>query len=135
MGNAGKIIKNTRLFFKETVIEGGLLTVILVVSLLLLLSNIFRVISTGKSNFDVYVYEQDSLNALKEKNKELSLDKTYYESEEYKLLFLRDTELMAKPGESIYTTRDKPEYYDQPKILLDISYKENYADWWAKLFF
>ncbi len=135
MGNVRKIIKNTRLFFKETVVEGGLLTVILVVSLLLLLSNIFRVISTGKSNFDVYVYEQESLNALKEKNKELSLDKTYYQSEEYKLLSLRDTELMAKPGESIYTTRDKTEYFDQPKALLDVSYKENYADWWVKLFF
>lgn len=135
MARFNKIFSKLNKITKDIIVEGGILSIILVVSLLLLVSNIFRVISNGRSNFEVYLFEQEGYNSLKERNEELLKDSSYYSSDEYRLLFLRDTELLGLEGETIYTTRKNPVYFDENKTLLDISKVNDYKDWWTKLLF
>jgi hypothetical protein len=127
------IYKRIQNYLKNLVIEGGTLAVILSLVAILLTTSIIRIIANGKANYEVYLLEKNKLTELQVANDKLREDKEYYNSEEYKKLFLRETQNLADGGESIYYTRERPIYLEEKKSFLDISKKTNYSDWWGRL--
>jgi cell division protein FtsB len=127
------LVTTLKVYSKSIVIEGIGLTLILSLFALLLFTNIFRVISNGKYNYETYLYEKEVLTQIQGKNESLKEDIAYVQSDEYKRLLARDTLNMVEPTETIFETKETPVYYDEEKEYLDINSKDKFEGWWKNL--
>jgi cell division protein FtsB len=127
------LLTTFKIYSKSIVIEGIGLTLILSLFALLLFTNIFRVISNGKYNYETYLYEKEVLAQIQEKNMGLKEDIAYVQSDEYKKLLARDTLNMAEAGEIIFETKETPVYYEEEKEYLDVNSKDRFGGWWKNL--
>jgi len=138
MNKAKNISKNIKaekllIYFKDFSTENILVTLLLCLAVLVLSGNILRVISTARSNYEIFSIETQSLNDLKKKNADLLSELEYVSSDEYKMLLLRNSANMAQSGEELYTIKDKAKYLDEELRLLDLSKKSNFNNWWQML--
>lgn len=118
---------------RNLAIESLFITVTLIVVALLLFSNVIRVITTGKGNYDTFVEERNSLAEIKGKYDALNDEYLYVSSDEFKKLILRDTLAVAEEAERLYKTKESIEYYDEEVELFDLRDIDNYAAWWETL--
>lgn len=127
--------KYNKIFLKLKTIslDGFFFFFVLLIIILFLSVNVIRVLSSGKSNYETYLYEKNVLEELRQKNRELAQNKEYYSTDEYKKLFLRDTQTFGMENETLYTTRVLPVYYEEEKELLDLRAKTMFDDWWSVL--
>ena len=127
-------IKNRFDAFKNSLtVEGFLLTVFLSIITLVLSANILRVVLNGKSNYETYQNEKESLAEIEAKNRELLRESEFVSSDEYKRLVLRESSNLATDAEQLFDVKDKPVYYQEEKEYLDISAKKDFLSWWMKL--
>jgi len=113
--------------------DGVVLVFILGTLILIISSNTIRVFINGKSNYTTFLQEKEELDKLQSRNDKLAIDLQYYSSNEYKQLFLRDSQNLGQNGEQLYNTKEKPKYYQEIPEYLDIKNKTNFADWWLQL--
>lgn len=118
---------------KDFSVEGGLVTVILAVVAILISGSIIRVVNNARSNYEIFRDEQSSLEDLRMKNNELEEDLSYVQSDEYKKLFLRDTQGLSVGSEELFSTKEKVTYQEEVKEYLKIDTKNDYVDWWLSL--
>lgn len=114
-------------------VEGGLVTVILAVVAILISGSIIRVVNNARSNYEIFKDEQASLEELRSKNSELAEDLNYVQSDEYKKLFLRDTQGLSVGSEELFSTKEKVAYQEEAKEYLKLETKSDYVDWWLSL--
>jgi hypothetical protein len=113
--------------------EGAGLTIILCIICLLLASNIYRDILKGKQNYDIYTYEKQTLEEVKERNKELTEEYNVTNSDEAIVLQGKDSYGYAKPHEELYRTKNDPYFFTEKKVFLEVDSRENYSKWWKGL--
>jgi hypothetical protein len=121
-------------YLKDVSVEAGAITVILIIGIIILSGNIFRVITNARANYSIFQTERDSLYELRDKNSELDNELKYVQSDEYKKLFLRDTESLGTSSEQLYNIKESPEYYEEIIEYLEIEDKKDFTDWWIGLF-
>lgn len=120
-------------FRSSIVVEGFLFTSFLIMVALVLGANIFRVVLNGKSNYETYQNEKESLSEIEAKNVELLRENEFVNSDEYKRLILRESSNLASDNETLFDIKAKPIYYQEEKEYLDIKLKRDFTDWWIKL--
>lgn len=118
---------------RQIALESLFIAITLVIISILLFSNIVRVITTGKSNYDTFLKEQESLKVIQAINDDLIDDYEYVNSDEYKKILLRDSLGLADQSERLFRTKEASEYYDEEIELFKLRDKTNYDDWWLKL--
>lgn len=127
------IHKNFNSNLKSIKLEGVGITVILLLVSIALVINIVRVVNKGKNNYEVYLYEKNLLEQLREDHQLLSEEYTFYTSEEAKKLLAREILGLAESNESLFRTKDAVTYYDIKPRILEVKEKESFSDWWKKL--
>lgn len=133
--NIGKNVRAEKLliYFKDLTVENILLTLLLLATVMILTGNILRVVANAKSNYEIFHIEAQSLDDLQKKQEDLKKELEYVSSDEYKMLLLRNSANMALSNEELYAIRNKAEYLDEEKELLDLSKKSDYKVWWEML--
>jgi cell division protein FtsB len=107
--------------------------IIIVLSLLILAIglNIYFAIRDATNNYSLLKVEQERLEKVQTKNKELEEKLAYYSSLEYKERYARDSLNLVKPGEQIYVVEtERREEYDLVEENPDPILKENNRLWW-----
>lgn len=130
-----KITIRVRGNLKGIKFEGMTLTIILVLLFMFISSNIIRVYTNGRLNYDTYLKEKEDLDKLRQKHEELKKNYEYYTSDEFKLLLLRDTQSLAQSNEELFQTKEIIDFYFEQPTYMDIKAKENFEDWWKLLLF
>ncbi|MCA9386908.1 hypothetical protein KC669_02630 [Candidatus Dojkabacteria bacterium] len=133
----GKFIKRIKKQFfiniRRVAFEGISLTVVLSLILLLVISNIFRAINNGQSNYSIYQSEQKSLTEIEGKNDDLKKELEIVSSDEYQKLLAKEVLGIAEPGETLYSIDEGVSFYEVEKRLADVSEVESYSNWWMQL--
>jgi len=133
----GNLFNKLKLKFRSNLqglsFDGAAVAVCLCIVILVVSSNIVRVFTNGQSNYSTFLLEKNERDKLQDKNNKLQQDLSYVNSDEYKQLFLRDSENLAQGNEELYQTKDKPIYYQTIPDYLDLKTKGNYNDWWGAL--
>ncbi len=110
------------------------LAVLLVIGIVLvLITNLFRVMLNAKNNYEVYLYEKEGWAILQEERDRLSEELEFYQSYEYKKLYARDYLHLGESGETLYKVLGGFEYYDVKDDVRDLFPKENFLSWWKLL--
>lgn len=112
----------------------GWLSVILLCGVAIALTmNLGRVIANARNNYEVFRFEQSSLNEMKAEHDKLSLQLAFYESSEYKRLYARDYLHLAESSESLFQVVAPIEYYQLEANTFDpLSYKDS-GYWWDRI--
>lgn len=128
------MFQRVKSYSKNIVFEGVGMTIVLSFLTIILLSNVLRIVTKGKYNYDTYLYEKTTLEELQAKNDELKDEYRYVTSNEYRLVAIRDVLNYTSPSETLYDTKEFKKYYiEKPPEYLNVSEKEDYLDWWYKL--
>lgn len=125
-----RAVKQFRINIQRVAFEGMGLTVILSLLLLIVMSNVIKVIQNGQENFEVYQYEQGVLDNLRRRNEELKERLDIVSSEEYGRLLAREVLGLAEEGEQLYRSEEPVSFFEKEEEYLDLTEKENYLDWW-----
>lgn len=121
-------------YSKDIVLEGVGMTIVLSLLTIILLSNVVKVISKAKYNYDTYLYEKGTLTELQEKNQDLLEERRYVGSNEYRIIAMRDVLNYTSSSETLYDTKEYKTYFvEKQPVYLNAKEKENYLDWWYKL--
>jgi len=126
-------LKKVNAYAKSINIEGGVITLLLCFFLLLLAGSILRVVTLGRNNYEIFNIEKAGLDELKNKYAQLQSELEYVNSDEYKQLFLRDSEGLTTANSELYKIKDKSIYYEEKKEYIKISDKKDFSDWWGGL--
>lgn len=125
--------KTVSIYFKDIRLEDFVTLILFSIFLLVLIASSVKVIVNARNNYDIFNVELKGLEEIRKKNEELKRELAYVSSDEYKLLYLRDSSALAKPEEQLYTIKEDPfranekiEYYD----LTDLT---DYTNWWVSL--
>ena len=113
-----------RIGIKNIDYNGILLTLVLLLFIFSFSINIIRGISNAHNNYQIYITEISNYQNLKERNKNLKDDLEYYNSDEFKQIFLRESVLLADPDSKIFNTRSKPNFIQERKYYFNL---ENYS--------
>ena len=106
-----KIFFNFRVHIRRIAFEGVGLTVFLILIIFVLTSNIFRVVEKGRSNYDIFKLEQNSLADIKDKNENLKSYSDLVKTDEYLILLARDVLGLAKPNENLFKTKEERDFF------------------------
>ena|SRR5260221_6256326 len=128
-----KIIQKAQNNLKDVFFEGVVFAVFLGFFALIISANIIRVFTNGKSNYETFANEQADLAKMQDKNQSLQTDYNYYTSDEYKQLLLRDAQNLGKIGEDFFTSKEKPQYFQEKPEYLSVKDKKDFTDWWTAL--
>ncbi len=113
---------------------GGWLSVLIITGATFLLGlNLWRVAINAKESFEVYVFEQQTLEALQDSNSKLEEELEYYSSYEYKQLYARDNLRLGQGSEKLYRILRPQEYYQVPDEEPEFFTEGEYAEWWLEL--
>ena len=115
-------------------VDSLLITVALIVVGILLFSNVVRVITTGKANYDTFLSEESALAEIREKNNRLAEEYEYVNSDDFKKLILRDTLGVADQSENLYKTKEEVQYFDEEVEYFDLRDVTDYSSWWQSIF-
>lgn len=133
----GKLIKIARtqilVNVRRVAFEGIMLTFFLSVALLFIITNTYRAIQNGKSNYNIYQSEQKSLTDIQSKNEELINELSIVNSDEYQKLLAREVLGIAEPGESLYKIEENRVFYEVEKKYAKVEEVDSYTDWWLQL--
>lgn len=130
---ANKLKKQFFVNIRRVAFEGVSLTAFLSLILLLIVSNIFRAITNGESNYSIYQNEQKSLTEIQDKNENLKQELEIVSSDEYQKLLAKEVLGIAEPGESLYVIDEDKGFYKVEKKLADVSEVQSYSNWWMQL--
>lgn len=130
-----KITIRVRGNLKDIKFEGMTLTIILSILLMFISSNILRVYTNGRQNYDTYLQEKEDLDRLRLKYQDLQKNYEYYTSDEFKLLLLRDAQSLAQSNEELFQTKERIDFYFEQPVYMDVKSKENFEDWWKLILF
>ncbi len=125
--------KSNTNYFKKMSIEGFVIAVILCCVLLFLLASILRVWNNARNNYDIFNSEISGLQDLQKTNQELKDELNYVSSDEYKELFLKNTDGLASQNEELFERRSTVNPAEEKKVYLSLSDKNDYSDWWSGL--
>ncbi len=113
---------------------------ILVIGLMLLVIiflsiNTFKVYQRGKSNFDQIIYEREKLDELLAEGELLESELEYRKSYQFVESFAHENLYLGRLGERLYKVdRDEDVDYELARANLDpIKYDDN-EYWWKKIF-
>ena len=120
-------------YFKKVSSEGLIFALILSCTFIFLTASIVRVINNARNNYEIFNLEKNSLEELEEKNQNLQDELQYVSSDEYKRLFLRDTEGLSAENEELFSRREEASVINNEQELLPLKEKIDYSDWWAGL--
>lgn len=120
-------------YLKKISSEGLFFAVLLSCTFIFLTGSIVRVINNARNNYEIFNLEKNSLNDLQSKNEDLKEELDYVNSDEYKRLFLRETEGLSSANEELFSRREEPTVIDADQELLPVEEKIDYSDWWAGL--
>jgi hypothetical protein len=67
-----------------------LATLLVIGIVIVLVTNLFRVVLNARNNYEVYLYEKEGWAALQVERDRLSEELEFYQSNEYKKLYARD---------------------------------------------
>lgn len=118
-------------YFKKISSEGLIFALILSCTFIFLTASIVRVINNARNNYEIFNLEKNSLEELQDKNDNLQNELEYVTSDEYKRLFLRDTEGLSAEDEELFSRRQEASIIDTEQELLPLKEKIDYSDWWA----
>ncbi len=128
------LILRLKHYTSHIIFEGVSLTFLLSFLSVILIFNIISTLNRGKFNYDTYLYEKESLSELEEKNRDLLDDYSYYSSDEFRELALRNGFGYAGANETLFRTKEPITYYiSENKEYLDLKSKDNFLDWWLNL--
>ena len=113
--------------------RGWLSAFVIIGITLLLLANLFRVTANAANNYEVYLYERESVESLRDESERLNRELAYYNSYEYKKLYARDFLHLAEPGEKLYKIVGTPKYYDLQEQELELFEEGNLLEWWLRI--
>lgn len=100
----------------EIPVENLISTVILILIVVFLSTNLARRVHESTQDYAVYLAEQEALAKLTAENKQLQDELDYYNSIEYRLLYARDSLNSVQPGEKLYElSKDIVIYSYQPE--------------------
>lgn len=129
-----KLDSKLRNYFASIELQGVTVTFLLVFAFLILSANIFRAFTNAQNNSQIYNLELNNFESLKNRNLELKDDLEYFTSDEYKKIFLRETQFLAQPDETIYSTRQRPVYIQERITRFVVKDIVDYSSWWKKIF-
>jgi hypothetical protein len=132
--NISEVRKRSSANFRNMAVDSLVITIALIVVGTLLFSNVIRVISTGKSNYDTFLSEEAALAEIRNKNNQLSEEYDYVNSDEFKKLILRDTLGVADQSERLYKTKNEVQYFDEEVEYFDLRDISDYSQWWSQIF-
>lgn len=132
--NLSEVKKRSASNFRNMAVDSLLITVALIVVGILLFSNVVRVITTGKANYDTFLSEESALAEIREKNNRLAEEYEYVNSDEFKKLILRDTLGVADQSENLYKTKEEVQYFDEEVEYFDLRDVTDYSLWWQSIF-
>lgn len=109
--------------------KGLFFTFILLLIFLAIFFNVYRSVSNALNNRNIYFKEYENYQLLKIRNESLQKDREFFLSDDYKLIFLRETQNLVKENEFLYSTRRPPVYIQERKFLINLkNLRDNY--WW-----
>ncbi|BCX13792.1 MAG: hypothetical protein KatS3mg085_324 [Candidatus Dojkabacteria bacterium] len=123
--------------FKNIELDGIALTFILFLFSIILFLQIISVVNRAKYNYDVYVYEKNTLSELKSKLEETIDELDYVSSEEYQTLLLRDAYSFASDRQILFRENNVSSVatINEKEYLKIDDTKEFYTVWWKDLIF
>ncbi len=110
-----------------------LATLFVIGIVIVLVTNLFRVVLNARNNYEVYLYEKEGWAALQVERDRLSEELEFYQSNEYKKLYARDYLHLGESGETLYKVLGGFEYYDVNSDIEELFPKEDYLSWWRLL--
>lgn len=110
-----------------------LATLLVIGIVIVLVTNLFRVVLNARNNYEVYLYEKEGWAALQVERDRLSEELEFYQSNEYKKLYARDYLHLGESGETLYKVLGGFEYYDVNSDIEELFPKEDYLSWWRLL--
>lgn len=126
-------LQRIRVQMRRIAFEGAGLTIMLSIMLLVITSNIFRVIQDGQKNYNIYKSEQQSLENIKSLNEGLDHELDIVASDEYQKLLARDVLGIAEDGESLYRLENDRDFFQIEKKYIDLTETRDYESWWVTL--
>jgi predicted transport protein len=126
-------IQKIQIQMRRIAFEGAGLSILLTLVLLVLASNIIRVIQDGQDNYNIYKSEQESLLNIKLRNEGLVRELNIVSSDEYQKLLARDVLGIGEIGENLYRLEDSREFFKVEKKYIDLAENKDYERWWAAL--
>lgn len=108
-------------------------TLLVIGIVLVLITNLFRVVLNARNNYEVYLYEKEGWVILQEERDRLAEELEFYQSYEYKKLYARDYLHLGESGETLYKVLGGFEYYDIKDDVRELFPKENFLSWWKLL--
>ncbi|GAB4285958.1 MAG: hypothetical protein Kow0081_3910 [Candidatus Dojkabacteria bacterium] len=119
---------------KNVAFEGFGFSVILIIILLILTVNIIQVFQKAEYNNRIFAAETELLLEARERNKKLRDTLDYLQTDEYLRLRARDVYGLGVNEERLFRPAEDISFVNVQKELLDISEKNEFADWWGYLF-
>jgi hypothetical protein len=123
--------------FEEFELDGVIMTALLFFFTFVLIFQIITVVNKAKYNYDIYVYEKNTLTDLQKRLEEGLDEFDYVRSEEYQTLLLRDAYSLAFDKQSLFrgnTTVDIVQAQED-ELLKTEDLKPRYQKWWSDLIF
>ncbi len=125
--------KSVSIYLKDIKLEDFATLMLLSIFLVVLIASSFKVIISARNNYDIFNVELKGLEEIRAKNEELKRELAYVTSDEYKLLYLRDSSALGKPEEQLYSIKEDLFKAEEKIEYYDISEKVDYTDWWVSL--
>lgn len=125
-----RLSQNFKSYFNIVKAEGVGFTFILIFIIVLLISNIVRVVTNAERNYSIYLSERDEVEVLKSQV-ELKGDLSeFYDTDDAKLLEARDSGNYGRDGVRLLKPSDSEAFRSVEVFLLEIEGKDNFEDWW-----
>lgn len=102
-------------------------------AVLLIVLNLARVVANAQDNYEVYQFEKQGLQELKQEHKELEQELEYYQSYEYKKLYARDNLKLADEDEKLYQILGERKQYEVVEQDPDLFQNQSFWNWWVIL--
>lgn len=125
--------KSVSIYFKNIKMEDLITLILLGIFLVVLIASSVKVIVSARNNYDIFNVELRGLDEIRQKNDELKRELAYVTSDEYKLLYLRDSSSLAKPEEQLYNVKEDIYSAEEKIEYYDLTDKTDFTDWWISL--
>jgi cell division protein FtsB len=119
----------------EVPMEAIISSIILGLVLVMLGVNVYGKVDQGRRDYEVYLSEVAALAELKSERDRLLEELAYTKSLEYKLLYVRDSFNLARPGERIYELPPEVKFFEVQEPPLRVYSELSIPKLWQILLF